>query len=380
LPPYHRRTRSTTWSPRTIKSILQNRCYLGEGIAFRVPVTKATNAEGKTVLKAVPRAIAEDGEDDPEKARRLPEGVYPKLIDPDLFARVQRRLARNATDTRDSSVRPDRNPEIGLLRRGIVRCPVCHNAMLVNPGSRGGAQYRCDQKSRRNHGCPGTAIQVDQLDAEIWTWVQAIRQDPRGAAALVERLRVKPDDDGRAAAMLASTEKQLANTDAELERGAARLLTVDDDLLPQAQVALRDLKDKRDRLAELREQFALDADAAERKREQTERAIATIEGTPLDLSALSFHDRRQVLKDLGVTVWLYPADAEFRWYMTLGFGETVADSVDGSLRVWSESDGVRVYSGADLPLPPGFTGDPFSTETVVNTRVLRRIPTLLGDH
>ena len=77
----------------------------------------------------------------------LPAGVYPQIIDPALFARVQDRLARN----RRQSMRSDRNPEVGILRRGFVLCGHCGTRMVVAV-SRGYTVYRCHTDGKRLFG------------------------------------------------------------------------------------------------------------------------------------------------------------------------------------------------------------------------------------
>jgi hypothetical protein len=49
------------------------------------------------------------------------------VIEPALFERVQRRLEQNKRE----SQRKDRNPEFGMLRRGIARCGHCNSSLGV---------------------------------------------------------------------------------------------------------------------------------------------------------------------------------------------------------------------------------------------------------
>lgn len=321
LPPYHDRTGATAWHTSTVKAVLTNRCHIGEGASFKVKVERieGRGKDGGKGTVATRRELDPTGLD-PDKAIPLPAGVFPELVSRDLWLRVQSRVAWSKVE---SSVRPDRNPEIGLLRRGILRCPNCNAAMMVNPGSRGGAQYRCDQKQRHRWGCPGAAIKCDDLDAQVWAWVMAIRNNPRQAAALVERLRGASGDDDPAVAMLAACDARITQLESQRLKMVRRLGTVDDEVVGMVNAEIRRLSDDLNGLAEERLGLAARAADADRKRRDTERAIATLEAVPPALDSLTYSEKRRVLLDLGATVYLYPSSHAPRWMLTFAFDEEI---------------------------------------------------------
>ena len=319
LPPYHDRTGATLWNVTTVRRILLNRQYVGEGVQFGVKLS--TQPDG---TRKYARRELWDGEgDDGEKAIPLPPGTFPVVIDPALFERVQARLRKNSEDKRDASCRPDRNPELGLLRRGIARCHHCGNALTVHTTSRHGPQYQCQYDQRKRNGCPSSTIGVEKLDREIWAWVKAIRRDPRNAAELVERLRGGADDGGRAAAMLAAKDEQIAELKRRRENVLSNLERVTGDAADDLLARYQRLGDELATADAARAEFVALADDADRKRQRVEQAVAVWESAPFDLDALSYDEKRRVLKDLGAVVRLYPSDHAPRWLMTF------ADEADG---------------------------------------------------
>jgi Recombinase zinc beta ribbon domain len=172
----------------TVRYILDERAYTGEGQAFRYRVEKG--ADGRAVVGLRP---------DAERVA-LPAGTYPAVIESSLFERVQGHLSANHRE----SMREDRNPEVGILRRGYAVCGVCGNRLVVTY-ERGAPLYRCHNQNRRRHGCSTPKIRVASLDPAVWSHVAAILADPTLVAAEVERLRgdVPTADD------LASVDQQL---------------------------------------------------------------------------------------------------------------------------------------------------------------------------
>ncbi len=304
------------WTAASARHILTNRAYVGEGWQYCVKIERLPDGSTKRT-----RREKRDGDGDAiDTAIRLPDGVFPVAIEPDLFARVRIRLERNALDKRDSSCRPDRDPEIGLLRRGLIRCPRCGNALGVNTTGKGGASYQHQRMDGKRHGCRSASIQMDKIDAAIWGWVEALRRNPRRAAGLIERIRQTGDDPDLPGAMLVALDKQIAEIDAARARYVKQLGLVDDD--GTATLIRAELKRLADDFADATNEREVVADRvgfAERRRANVERAVALIGQAPTDLSDLSYAERRRVLKDLGATVYLYPADHAPRWLLVFAF-------------------------------------------------------------
>jgi site-specific DNA recombinase len=166
LPPYHERTGSTTWQASSLRSILTDRVYIGQGEAFRTESRKVLDrATGRRVTQRRSRSA--------DERVRLPAGAAPVIIDPAQFARVQTRLQGN--QSRATDFRTTRNPEVGILRRGLAYCGQCGNRLVVVT-SRGVPSYRCEGRERT--GCPSAVtIPVAQVDDAVWDWLAAVLSD-----------------------------------------------------------------------------------------------------------------------------------------------------------------------------------------------------------
>ena len=108
-PPYHARTGSMRWHATTIARILTDRVYIGEAIAYRTESVRERRTDGPSARRMRPRAE--------EEWVRLPDGTAPVVIDPALFARVQRRLDRNKTESLPPRPRPPGRHPAARLRR-----------------------------------------------------------------------------------------------------------------------------------------------------------------------------------------------------------------------------------------------------------------------
>ena len=166
LPPYHDRTGGTTWHASSLRTILTDRVYVGEGEAFRTQSTKVLDrATGTKKLDRRARPA--------DERVKLPEGIAPVVVAPEQFARVQARLHANQSNATD--FRTERNPEVGILRRGLAYCGQC-GAKLVVVTSRGVPSYRCQGRERT--GCPSAVtIPVAHVDDAVWDWLTAVLSD-----------------------------------------------------------------------------------------------------------------------------------------------------------------------------------------------------------
>lgn len=174
LPPRHAATGSTTWGLTTVRHILTERAYTGVGHAFRYRCTNGSTGRAKVERRP------------DEECVLLPEGTFPVVIEPELFDRVQVRLSAN----RRESMRTDRNPEVGILRRGFATCGSCGNRLVVMY-ERGIPVYRCHVQNRQRHSCRGASVRVEILDQAVWTRVEAILTDPATIGKELDRLRAE---------------------------------------------------------------------------------------------------------------------------------------------------------------------------------------------
>lgn len=137
-----------------------------------------------------------------EMAVRPKEDRYtvplPPIIDPDLAGRARIAQERNRWKTR----RDDRDPTVGILRYGFIRCHACGNTLSVVPGCGDGWRYKCTTA-----GCSSpVSMVVGALDREIADKIETARLDPTRAASRWVEVVEEPDGDLGLMAKLASAE------------------------------------------------------------------------------------------------------------------------------------------------------------------------------
>lgn len=337
-PPLADRTGATHWSPASVREILKNRAYIGEGVRFATKREPHPDPRFKTIRTTRPI--------DPETgAVVLPEGVYPVVIDPTQFERVQRRIQQNKRE----SQRADRDPEYGLLRRGIARCGCCNSALGVvfrGDAARAGQnpRYRCPLWQRERHNHESVEISVPLLDAHVWARIKELRHDPRLVERIAARAFQEQDSADRVAETLAALDGRIAEFDARRAKLLRRLSIVDDDTALSVADELKQLAESRKLLAAQREQASERALTQERRRQRIQRSvdsIANVAESDSDLDALSYAEKRRVLLDLGAVISVYPTANSTRWGMTLAFDTPLsrvrAVGNDREAAVWDES-------------------------------------------
>lgn len=323
-PPRPGQKQTMTWHAPTLRGHLSNRVYLGEGVANVCRVEKQAN--GKRMVHKRPES----------DWRLLTAGTCPVIIDRDQFERVGRRLAQNKTER---SIPADRVPDFGLLRRGVGICGYCGHKLTACRVKGGGYAYRCNGVNRSRYGCPGFGMDCDRLDAEIFAWLQAIRQNSHKAAAIFARLRNGADSPE--AADLALYDARIRQLDERVTALTKRLSLIDDTLVETVTAEMNRLASEKAALVAERVIVADRAAFTERRRQNREATIAAIEATPGDLSGLSFQAKRRVLLDLSVRVRLFTTDHTPRWVIELG-----ADGMSGGgshgAAMWTEDAGGEI--------------------------------------
>lgn len=337
-PSYADRTGSTKWNPTSVRHILTNRCYVGEGVQFAVRVEK--HPDPRFMRRRVTRPIDPDG----DGAIPMPPGLLPVVIEPALFERVQRRLEQNKRE----SQRKDRNPEVGLLRRGIARCGHCNSSLGVIYNGRKdvdgkAATYGCQTIQRERHGCPRCDINIAKLDREVWEWIKVLRDDPRLVAVFADRIRSEDGDGGKDARLLHVIDERIAEVEGQRAKLTKRLGIVDDDTAVLVAEELQRLGEQRKALGLQRDRQSAKAEAEERRALRVERTMEIVAGLgddTTDLDALGYHEQRRILHDLGAVVHLFPNGHRPRWGMTLAFdndrGRTRVVGDENLSVVWDE--------------------------------------------
>jgi site-specific DNA recombinase len=107
-----------------------------------------------------------------------PVATVPALVSPDLFARVQAKLAENRRFA------PRNNTRHHYLLRALVSCGLCRLSCTGRGGTRPGySYYVCKAKSAdlnacRDARCPGRFIPSQQLDTLVWEDLCAVLTHP----------------------------------------------------------------------------------------------------------------------------------------------------------------------------------------------------------
>ncbi len=286
------RGRSARWDHSSISDMLRERAYTGEARALRYRVVKAKGQKRQVVERPMEEQVA------------LPAGTVPRLVDPAAFEAVQERLRRNKAQ----SVRRDRNPQVGILRRGFGFCGYCGCALRVSVNGRR-TVYRSGAEKR--HGCPGHSMETDLLDAAVWERVEAILTTPDVIAREIERRRESAAPDP---AELADVDRRLEAIARQRANLVARLaLLEDEDDAAAVATRINALAGQRRALEGEREAIlarhaaweegARWLDGVERYRQQIAARLTT----------LDFAGKRVALEALGVEVRLFRSDHEPRW-------------------------------------------------------------------
>ena len=152
------------WNRITVLQHLTNGNYRGYPYAINYRKTKDGGAN--SVRKTT----------DAEQIR-LPEGVYPRIIDPDEFDAIQEQLKRN----QEMASRNNHQPNETLLRQ-LVYCGICGRRMHVLRYTRrpNYLDYHCKQNggSSESHSHHSVAMSVAILDGLVWEFARPYIQNP----------------------------------------------------------------------------------------------------------------------------------------------------------------------------------------------------------
>jgi DNA invertase Pin-like site-specific DNA recombinase len=190
------------WNRMTILQHLTNGNY--RGYPYAVNYRKVKDGPHGSVRKTNER-----------EQIRLPEGVYPRIIDPDEFESIQAQLRRN----QEMSPRNNHAPNETLLRGGLVHCGVCGRRMHVlrYPRHPNYLDYQCkqnwgsDQAERYHHS---TGISVAILDRAVWEFALPYIQTPTLIREHLTAMREQVDTKDRSGALEASlveTKEKIVN-------------------------------------------------------------------------------------------------------------------------------------------------------------------------
>jgi hypothetical protein len=307
-------TEYAEWPISTVSRLLRDTRFIGKGYTMKRQRVKL--ADGATVLRARPLE------------EQIPlEGRYEPIIEPDLFATVQQRIASNVSfASRNSGV-----ADQCLLRLKYLYCAVCRRPMGAygERWSRQGrhtdklrywpARYRCENLKRdKPHS---VQINAPALDATVWKAVCHIMQSPE---LILDGIRAMLADEEREQQELTTVDGLLKGKRADLATLTknAGELALSPDINPLVLAGIsQQMTQVEDAIAGLeRERAALLAqrsewEAALENAHELERYYRELAG---DLAGLqTIPERQMVLDALRVRVMIHPNGSEPRW--ELGF-------------------------------------------------------------
>ncbi|HJQ32936.1 MAG TPA: recombinase family protein [Pyrinomonadaceae bacterium] len=269
------------WNATAVRNIVRNPSYKGETVQW------------------VRRSVKRKMQPRPESEHvRLPSGVTPAIVTPELWQSAQERLAVSKGDT-------TRNKSLPFLLRGHIVCAGCGTRMYPMPIGRRDSYrryYRCSSYVRRfTKGCGASAVPADRC--EQWAWEEARRylQNPNLIAQEVERMQTEGIDP-QLIKDRDVTQKALERHNQGTQRLVKRLRDADDEL---AEIIERELAQaKREKDALLKTLADLDA-----RIEGQEQAVVNLKSlydycreVENELAGFEFDEQRLALEALGVTV------------------------------------------------------------------------------
>ncbi|MBC7933195.1 MAG: recombinase family protein [Rubrivivax sp.] len=152
------------WSSATLSDLLNNRSYMGEEYCLK------TKRMGRNCDLPLPAS----------EQVRLPDGVRPPLVSPELWETCQQGIRARAAKMNNRHAHP-------ALLRGHIFCAECGARMIRNHFRRGGYEYlkyRCGSRWRPfDKGCRGAGVPLEKVEEWAWGKVESILRDP----AAIER-------------------------------------------------------------------------------------------------------------------------------------------------------------------------------------------------
>jgi site-specific DNA recombinase len=305
------------WSHTTVRTILRDPIYTGQGAAWRFVVVRDRQRGTKNVRWR-----------DPSERVTLPTGTVPTLVDASTFAAVQTRLRLN----QERAARNNRAPHLTLLRGGFARCGHCGYAMQAQ-ATKGGRRgygaviYRCARASAVDGEECQFNIRAAILDRAAWEPIEALLRNPASVRTKLEQSRTAdPSADDlagveRSLARVARQQRNLVEQLANL-RGAAA------DLVAQK---LAVLETERERLGDERAALLARQEAwraGQERLDEFERWCATVAA---DLGSASYDEKRRALDLLNVRVRVWRTGHDPRYEVSASVGLASAAAASSSV-------------------------------------------------
>lgn len=311
-----------TWTPANVDRILRDPRYIGEAYAYRKRTHTVNRRLPDGSYKTNVLYTTNRPADDPTLVR-LPDGVFPALIERDVWDRVQERLSR----AREQAARNNTDPEATLLRGGIAVCGGCGRTMRVKRMANAKTEwaYACNTPSC--HGNIKLARGATGIDEAVWALVQdaVAGSDWLMAQALAwsERQARQTQRAGEDAGHLAGRSRELERKRANLTAAVAEADTPDERAMWRQQVHL--VSEELKQVEALRAQLANQALAGREQAERFEQAVRYLNSRSVQLlrGDMTYEEKRDLLADLDARVVIWREDVfgpgQPRWLLFLGW-------------------------------------------------------------
>ena len=239
----------------------------------------------------------QNGAKKPFEAVDLPDGTYPEIIPPELFARNQARLKVN----RAEATRQSKEPERFLLRAGYIKCDICKCNMHVNASkSRSAPIYFCSDSGHSNTVNSGT------IDTLVWNYMVQLADK----IELIERAIQLATNNAASLREIAAIERSIANSEALVVQYTEDLAN------PALKGTARDvilglLSDESAKLLTKQEEKSLvEAGVVDMDRlaEEAEKILSWCKTIKEAREELSYQRKRDFLRILGIHVFIGKSD------------------------------------------------------------------------
>jgi site-specific DNA recombinase len=233
----------------------------------------------------------------PFEAIDLPEGTYPEIIPPELFARNQERLRFN----RAEATRQCKEPERFLLRAGYIKCDICKLTMHVNASkSRTTPIYFCSDGGHSNTVNSGT------IDSLVWEYMVKLSYE----IELIEKAIQLATNNSASVREIAAIENSIANSEAQIAQYTNDLAN------PALKGTARDvilglLSDESTKLLTKQEEKSLIETGIvdlERLAEEADKILAWCKTVKEARQELAYQQKRDFMRILGIKVFIDKSD------------------------------------------------------------------------
>lgn len=276
---FTRRNSSGYWMPMTVKDLVRNPAYKGEGVAW----TRKRNGAGK----AYPTNEAD--------RIKVPAETTPAIVSPETWQRANDIALSHRGDRARNNSRP-------ILLRGLVICNICARRLWYDPDG----VYRCRRTwavAGKPGQCTGKPVNAVELEKLVWEKALEILREPERLQWMIEVAQTKGDSAADLRTRIDSAQSRLAEIDRQQRILLEQLISSDDPTWHRL------VETKRSELTRQRSQVTEEIAALDRARSQVNQAasqalslVEQCRRLKNNLDDYDFNDKRRTLEWLGVQI------------------------------------------------------------------------------